>query len=392
MSVKRGRNFFMNPGPTNIPDRVLRAMDRPALDFAQPEFKAIAEECFAGLKRVFTTEQVMVVYAASGHGAWEAAVVNLCSAGDTVLVPETGHFSQSWSGMVRNYGINVETVPGDWRKGVDPAAVEEKLKADPDHKIRAVLQVHNETSTGVAHPIAGVRKAIDAAKHPALYLVDTISSLGSFDFRMDDWGVDVAVGGSQKGLMLPPGMCFTGVSRKALRASQSATLPREYWSWSRMLDGERQTRFAGTAPVHHIFGLQESLKMIDEEGLDGIFARHARLGAATRACVKKWSEGGGPELYCTNPDTVSNSVTAVWMPEGHDANELRKVVDGRFNVSLGGGLSKLNGRVFRIGHMGDLNEPMLMGALSAIEMGLAIAKVPHGKGGAAAAMDCLQAA
>ncbi|MGE0725559.1 MAG: alanine--glyoxylate aminotransferase family protein [Alphaproteobacteria bacterium] len=392
MSVARGRQFFMNPGPTNIPDRVLRSMNRAAMDFAQPEFKAIAEECFAGLKRVFKTEQVMVVYAASGHGAWEAAVVNLCSAGDTVLVPETGHFSQSWTTMVRNYGINVETVAGDWRKGVDPAAVEEALNADKDHKIRAVLQVHNETSTGVAHPVAAVRKAIDAAKHPALYLVDTISSLGSIDFRMDEWGVDVAVGGSQKGLMLPPGMCFTGVSRKALRASQSATLPREYWSWSRMLDGEKQARFAGTAPVHLIFGLQESLKMIEEEGLDAIFARHARLGEATRRCVKKWSEGGGPELFCTNPDVKSDSVTAVWLPEGHDANALRKVAADRFNVSLGGGLSKLNGRVFRIGHMGDLNEPMLLGALGSVEMALSVAKVPHGKGGVNAAMEYLQAA
>ncbi|MCC7272820.1 MAG: aminotransferase class V-fold PLP-dependent enzyme [Alphaproteobacteria bacterium] len=392
MPVKRGRMFFMNPGPTNIPDRVLRAMDRPALDFAQAEFKAIALECFAGLKRVFRTEQIMVVYAASGHGAWESALVNVCSPGDTVLVPETGHFSLSWSEMVRHYGVEIETVPGDWRKGVDPAAVEERLKADKDHKIRAVLQVHNETSTGVAHPVAAVRKAIDAAKHPALYLVDTISSLGSFDFRMDDWGVDVAVGGSQKGLMLPPGMCFTGISRKALAASQSATLPREYWNWRRMLDGERQVRFAGTAPVHHIFGLQESLKMIEEEGLDAIFARHARLGEATRRCVAAWSKGGGPELFCTNPELVSNSVTAIQVPDGHDANKLRDVCLERFNVSLGGGLNRLNGKVFRIGHMGDLNEPMLMGALSAVEMGFGVAGIPHGAGGVNAAMEYLKAA
>ncbi|MGE0716995.1 MAG: alanine--glyoxylate aminotransferase family protein [Alphaproteobacteria bacterium] len=392
MSVKRGRMFFMNPGPTNIPDRVLRAMDRPALDFAQKEFRAIAEECFAGLKRVVKTEQIMLVYAASGHGAWESAVVNICSPGDVVLVPETGHFSLSWSEMVRHYDIQVETVPGDWRKGVDPAAVEERLKADKDHKIRAVLQVHNETSTGVAHPVAAVRKAIDAAGHPALYLVDTISSLGSFDFRMDDWGVDVAVGGSQKGLMLPPGMCFTGISRKALAASQSATLPREYWNWRRMLDGERQARFAGTAPIHHIFGLAEALKMIEEEGLDAIFARHARLGEATRRCVGRWSEGGGPELFCTNPELVSNSVTAVQLPEGHDANKLREICLDRFNVSLGGGLNRLNGKVFRIGHMGDLNEPMLLGALTAVEMGLGAAGIPHGAGGVNAAMDYLKAA
>ncbi len=392
MPVQRGRMFFMNPGPTNIPDRVLRAMNRAALDFAQPEFKAIAEECFAGLKKVFKTEQIMIVYAASGHGAWESAVVNVCSPGDVVLVPETGHFSASWTQMAEHYGIVVETVAADWRRGIDPAAVEARLRADADHRIRAVLQVHNETSTGVAHPVAAVRKAIDAAKHPALFLVDTISSLGSFDFRMDEWGVDVAVGGSQKGLMLPPGMCFTGVSRKALAASQSATLPREYWNWRRMLDGERQARFAGTAPVHLMFGLQESLKMIEEEGLDQIFARHARLGQATRACVAAWSQGGGPELFCTNPDLVSNSVTAIQLPDGHDANKVRAVCADRFNVSLGGGLSRLNGKVFRIGHMGDLNEPMLMGALTSIEMALDLAGVPHGKGGVAAAMESLKAA
>lgn len=392
MPVQRGRMFFMNPGPTNIPDRVLRAMHRPALDFAQKEFKAIYEECAIGLKKVFKTEQIMLTYAASGHGAWESAVVNLCSPGDVVLVPETGHFSASWTQMAAHYGLVVETVPFDWRTGVDAAKVEERLRADSDHRIRAVLQVHNETSTGVAHPIAAIRKAIDAAGHPALFLVDTISSLGSFDFRMDEWGVDVAVGGSQKGLMLPPGMCFTGISRKALAASQSATLPREYWDWRRMLDGERQTRFAGTAPVHLIFGLQESLRMIEEETLDGVFARHARLGAATRACVAAWSEGGGPELFCTNPDLVSNSVTAVQVPEGSDANRLREVCGERFNVSLGGGLSRLNGRVFRIGHMGDLNEPMLMGALTAVEMGLDLAGIPHGKGGVAAAMQSLKSA
>jgi len=392
MSVKRGRMFFQNPGPTNIPDRLLRAMARPALDFANDEFRVIAAECQAGLKKVVKTEQIMLIYAASGHGAWEAAVVNTCSPGDVVLVPETGHFSVSWADMATRHGLVVQTVPGDWRRGIDPARVEAALSADTDHRIRAVMQVHNETSTGVAHPIQAVRDAIDRAGHPALYLVDTISSLGSIDFRMDEWKIDVAVGGSQKGLMLPPGLCFTGVSRKALAASQSATLPRTYWAWNRMLDGERQARYAGTAPVHLMFGLQESLKMIEEEGLDQIFARHHRLGEATRRCIAAWSERGGPELFCTNPDVVSDSVSAIQVPDGHDANAVRKEALDRFNVSLGGGLNRLNGKVFRIGHMGDLNEPMLLGALASVEMTFARLGIPHGKGGVDAAMEYLQAA
>lgn len=386
MAVLRGRQFFQNPGPTNIPDRVLRAMDRAALDFMQKEFKAIIGECLEGLKYVFRTEQTIVVYNASGHGAWEAALVNILSPGDRVLVLESGYFSLNWGAMAQAHGVEVEVLPFDWRAGIDPAAVEARLAEDRARDIKAVMVVHNETSTGVANRIAEIRRAIDAAGHPALFLVDTISSLGSFDFRMDEWQVDVAVGGSQKGLMLPPGMAFTGVSAKALRATQSARCARSYWDWRQMLTDGRQTSFSGTAGVHLFYGLQESLRMIREEGLEAIFARHHRLAEATRRAVRVWSEGGGPEIYPTDKRVESDSLTAVLMPEGHDAEAVRRIALERFNVSLGGGLGKLGGRVFRIGHMGDLNEPMILGALGVVEMALGLAGVPHGRGGVQAAM------
>lgn len=384
----RGRQFFQNPGPTNIPDRVLRAMDRAAIDFMGAEFGAIEMECFASLKRLFKTRETMFVYAASGHGAWEAAMVNICSPGDKVLLPETGYFSASWGAMATALGVIPEILPGDRRKGVDPAAVEARLKADTAREIKAVLLVHNETSTGVAHPCAEVRQAIDRAGHPALFLVDVISSLGSFDFRMDEWRVDVTVGGGQKGLMLPPGISFTGVSPKALAATQSALLPRCYWDW-RAMQARQPQKFPGTAPVHMIYGLQEALRLIEEEGLDQVFARHHRLAEATRRAVQAWGEGRGPELYATDPRRRSDSVTAILLPAGHDAEAVRSTALSRFNVSLGGGLGDLKGRVFRIGHMGDLNEPMLLGAVAAVEMAFDICKVPHGKGGVDAAMAYL---
>ena len=388
MTVLRGRQFFQNPGPTNIPDRVLGAMNRPAIDFMGKEFAGIAEFCFAGLKRVFQTEQTMFVYASNGHGAWEAAVVNLFSPGDKVLVLETGRFSIAWGEMAQAYGLDVETLKFDWRTGVEPDKVEARLRQDTARDIRGVLLVHNETATGMAHPVAEVRKAIDRAGHPALYLADTISSLGSIDFRMDEWKVDVAVGGSQKGLMLPIGMGFTGVSRKALDATQSARLPRAYFDWRLML-GRQPQKFPGTAPVHHFYGLAEAIRMLDEEGLPQVFARHARLGEATRCAVRAWGEGGHLELYCKNPALVSNSVTAVLMPAGRDAEKVRQAALDRYNVSLGGGLDDLKGKVFRIGHMGDLNEPMLLGALAAVEMSFKAAAFPHNKGGVDAAMEFL---
>jgi alanine-glyoxylate transaminase/serine-glyoxylate transaminase/serine-pyruvate transaminase len=391
MAVTRGRQFFNNPGPTNIPDRVLRAMDRPALDFMGAEFRAIAEECYAGLRHIFGTEQAMIVYAANGHGAWEAAICNVFSPGDRVLVLDSGWFTRSWAKLCEELGLVVDLLEGDWRLGVDPAAVETRLREDKSHAIKGVLLVHNETSTGVANRCAEVRRAIDAARHPALFLVDVISSLGSIDFRMDEWQVDVVVGGSQKGLMLPPGMGFTGASARALKACEQATQRRIYWDWRKLVTGNRQTSFNGTAPVHLFYGLQEAVRMIAEEGLEALFARHHRLAEATRRALRVWRQNDGPELYAADSRVESDSVSAVLVPEGHDAEKVRQIALDRFNVSLGGGLGDLGGKVFRIGHMGDLNEPMIIGALAAVEMALGLAGIPHGKGGVDAAMAYLAA-
>ena len=386
-----GMHFFMNTGPTNIPDRILRAMDRGAIDFTGAEFKAITDECFAGLKRIFKTEQKILAYAATGHGAWEAALVNLFSPGDKLLIVESGYFSLNWGMRGEAFGLEVETLPNDWRRPLDPAKLEARLRDDKAHEIKAVLAVHCETSTGVITPIASFRKAIDAARHPALFLVDTISSLASIDFRTDEWGVDVVVAGSQKGLMLPTGMSFTAVSEKALAAAALAKLPRVYWDWKRLLglDVNFQGYWNGTAPVHFFYGLREALRMLDEEGLDQVFARHHRLAEATRRAVRAWRSNDGPEVYASEPGAQSNTVTSVLVPEGSDADRVRQTALERFNVSLGGGLDRLKGRVFRIGHLGDLNEPMLLGTLAAVEMALDLTGVPHGKGGVNAAMEYL---
>ncbi|HEX3882514.1 MAG TPA: aminotransferase class V-fold PLP-dependent enzyme [Stellaceae bacterium] len=390
MANTSGRHFFMNPGPTNIPDRILRAMNRATMDFNSAEFKAISDECFAGLQGVFKTTQPILGYAATGHGAWEAALVNLFSPGDRVLVTETGYFSMNWGLRAEAFGLKVETLENDWRRPVDPAKLEARLGDDKGHEIKAVLAVHNETSTGVAHPIAAMRQAIDAARHPALFCVDTISSLGSFDFRMDEWGVDVTVVGSQKGLMLPTGMAFTGVSAKAIAACALAKLPRVYWDWQRLLgQAAGQGYWNGTVPVHFFYGLQEALKLLEEEGLDNVFARHHRLAEATRRAVRTWRQNDGPEIFSTDPGAQSDTVTAVLMPEGFDADKLRAIALDRFNVSLGGGLGPLRGRLFRIGHLGDLNEPTVLGSLATVEMALDLAGVPHGKGGTQAAADYL---
>ena len=390
--MAHGRHFFMNPGPTNIPDRILRAMDRGTLDFTGAEFKAISDECFAGLKRVFKTEQTILGYAASGHGAWEAALVNLFSPGDKVLIVESGYFSLNWGLRAEAFGLEVETLANDWRRAIDPAKLEARLRDDRAHQIKAVLAVHNETSTGVAHPVAAMRRAIDAARHPALFLVDTISSLASFDFRMDEWGVDVVVAGSQKGLMLPTGMAFTGVSAKALAACAEAKLPRVYWDWRRLLgQGAQQGYWNGTVPVHFFYGLQEALRLLEEEGLDNVFARHHRLAEATRRAVRVWRRNDGPEIFAVDPGAQSDTVTAVLVPDGYDADAMRQLCLDKFNVSLGGGLGPLKGRLFRIGHLGDLNEPMVLGAIAAVEMALDLAGVPHGQGGVMAAMEYLSA-
>ncbi len=385
----RGRLFFANPGPTNIPDSIQHAVAHPSIDFHAADFMDVYATCVAGMKRVLKTSQDVIFYTGSGHAAWEASLVNLFSPGDLLLVPETGFFSQSWGGMARDLGLRTQTVPADWRQGVDVAAVRAALEADTAQAIKAVCVVHNETATGVVLNPAAIRAALDAACHPALLLVDTISSLGCMDFRFDEWGVDCAVGGSQKGLMLPTGLSFTGVSGGALAAHARSTLPKSYLHWSNMLSRPHRS-FIGTVPTSLFYGLRESLRLLlDDEGLEQVFLRHARLGEAVRCCVQRWSGNDGPQLFCTNPQRASDSVTAVLMPEGHDAEAVRRTALERFNVSLGGGLGSLAGRVFRIGHLGDLNEPMILGTLAAVEMALTVNAVPHGAGGVHAAMGAL---
>jgi alanine-glyoxylate transaminase/serine-glyoxylate transaminase/serine-pyruvate transaminase len=383
-----GRLFFANPGPTNIPESILHAVSQHAVDFHDDEFLKLYNACWEGVMRVLQTRQHLFMYTASGHGAWEASLANLFSPGDTLLIPETGNFSEGWGRMAASFGLAVQTVPCDWRRGVDMGAIRDALAADTAHAIKAVCAVHNETSTGMFLPIDQVRAAMDAAKHPALLLVDTISSLGSLDFRMDEWGVDCAVGGSQKGLMLPTGMSFTGVSDKAMAASQTSTLPKHYFNWQ-VMAARQQRSFIGTVPVNLFFGLKESIRLLEEEGLGEVFARHARLAEAVRRCVRHWSGNNGPQLFCLNPGRESNSVTTVLMPEGCDAEAIRRTTRGRYNVSLGAGLSRLAGRAFRIGHLGDLNEPMILGTLAAVEMALKVNGVPHAAGGVGAAMEYL---
>ncbi len=384
----RGRHFFANPGPTNIPDSVLRAIDRPSIDFHDPDFREVYDACFEGVKRVLRTEHRLFMYTGSGHGAWEASLTNLLSPGDTILILESGYFSDEWAKMAKALKVEVRMVTADWRHGVDIAAVKAALAEDAAHAIKAVCVVHNETATGMFIPIPEVRAAIDDARHPALLLVDTISSLGSLDFRMDEWKIDTVVGGSQKGLMLPTGMSFTAVSPKGMEAHAKAKLGRYYFDWTVMM-GRNPQSFVGTIPVNFFYGLKESLRLLEEEGLPSVFARHHRLGEAVRRAVQVWAGNNGPQLFCTNPGRYSDSVTAVLMPEGYDAEDIRRVTRQRFNVSLGGGLGKLGGKVFRIGHLGDLNEPMVLGALSAVEMALRVNNVPHGRGGVDAAMDYL---
>lgn len=384
----RGRQFFANPGPTNIPESVLRAIDRAAVDFMDAEFlETTYHPARAGLKRVLGTEAELFMYTASGHGAWEASLANLLSPGDTVLIPESGFFSDQWARMASRLGLKLQKLDADWRRGVDAAAIEATLKADTGHAIKAVCIVHNETSTGVTLPLPDIRAAIDAAKHPALFLADTISSLACMPFEMDAWGIDCAVGGSQKGLMLPTGFAFTGASAKAMAAHKVAKLPRFYLDWTIMM-GRGLRSFVGTVPVALFYGLQESIRLLEEEGKEGVYARHARLAEGVRRCVQTWAGANdGPQFFCTDPARRSNSVTAVLMPDGKNAEEVRSIARQKFNVSLGGGLGKLDGKLFRIGHMGDLNEPMVLGTLASVEMALKIAGVPHAKGGVDAAME-----
>ncbi len=387
MPVKRGRHFLQIPGPTNLPDRVLRAIDAPIIDHRGPDFALLTGEILDGLKRIFKTSGDVVIYPSSGTGAWEAALVNTLSPGDKVMMFETGHFATLWFQVATRLGLQVDFVPGDWRHGVDPAMVESRLAEDRKHEIKAVTIVHNETSTGVVSDIAGARKALDQAGHPALLMVDTISSLASMDYRHDEWGVDVAVGGSQKGLMLPPGLSFNAISDKAHTVSKSATMPKSYWNWHDIIAANQSGFFPYSPATNLLYGLREAIHMLEEEGLEQVFARHDRLAEATRRAVHAW----GLELLCLNPAEYSSGLTPILMPEGHSADKLREVILQRFNMSLGTGLGKVKDRVFRIGHLGDFNELMLAGALSGVEMGLAAAGVPHTKGGITAALDYLAA-
>jgi len=368
-----------------VPGRILRAIERPTIDHRGPDFGVLCQGILADLRTVFQTEQPVIVFPASGTGAWEAALVNTLSPGDRVLMAETGHFATLWRRLAERLALTVDFLPGDWRRGVDPAAIEARLAEDSGRRIKAVCIVHNETSTGVASRVGEVRAAIDRAGHPALFMVDTISSLASIDYRHDDWGVDVTVAGSQKGLMLPPGLSFNAVSEKALKASGEARLTRSYWAWDEMLATNDKGFFPYTPATNLLFGLREALDMLLDEGLDQVFARHARHGEATRRAVAAW----GLETLCQDPREHSNSLTAVLMPDGHDADAFRAAVLERFDMSLGNGLGKVQGRVFRIGHLGDFNDLMLAGSLSGVEMGLGLAGVPHETGGVQAALDYL---
>ena len=388
MAHRSGRHFLQIPGPTNVPERILRAIDSATIDHRGPAFASMTREILKGLKPIFKTAGPVVVFPASGTGAWEAALVNALSAGDRVLMYETGQFAVLWRGLAERLGFEVDFLPGDWRRGADPDAIEERLAGDAGRRIKAVCVVHNETSTGVTSRIADVRRAIDRADHPALFMVDTISSLASIDYRHDAWGVDVTVAGSQKGLMLPPGLSFNALSDKALEASKAATSPKSYWGWEGMLEANKTGFFPYTPATNLLYGLRESISMLEDEGLDTVFARHARLGEATRRAVAAW----GLETCAIDPREYSNSLTAVMMPDGHDADAFRRVVLERFDMSLGNGLGKMAGRLFRIGHLGDFNDLMLAGTLAGIEMGFGLAAVPHEKGGVDAAMDYLAGA
>ena len=381
-----GRHFLQIPGPTNVPDRVLRAMDYPTIDHRGPQFAEIGTKCLAGMKTIFKTDSHVVIYPASGTGAWESALVNTLHEGDLVLMVETGHFASLWHKMASRLGLETEFLATDWRRGVDPQQVEDRLRADTENKIKAVCIVHNETSTGSASRVNEVRLAMNKAGHDALLLADTISSLGSIDFRHDEWGVDVTVAGSQKGLMLPPGLSFNAVSEKALAIASKGGMRRSYWDWEEQIAANKDGAFPFTPATNLLYGLAEAIDMLHEEGLDNVFKRHDRHAAATRKAVQAW----GLEVLCQEPKDYSSALTAVLLPDGHNADAFRAGVLQNFNMSLGNGLAKLAGKVFRIGHLGDFNDLMLLGTLSGVEMGLSLANIPHQKGGVDAAMNVLK--
>jgi alanine-glyoxylate transaminase/serine-glyoxylate transaminase/serine-pyruvate transaminase len=378
-----GRHLLHIPGPSPLPDRVLRAMDTPIIDHRGPEFAKLAKRCLEGIKTIFKTTNPVIIYTATGTGAWEAALVNTLNPGDKVLFVETGQFGSLWKKLADRIGLVTEMIATDWRTGVDAAAVEAKLKEDKAKEIKAVCFLHNETSTGCLSPVAAVRKAIDNAKHPALLMVDTISSLASADYRHDEWGVDVTVGGSQKGLMLPPGMSFNAISDKALAANKNAKMPKSFFAWDEMLNMNKQGFFPYTPATQMLQGLAVSIDMLHEEGLDNVFARHERLAEGTRRAVKAW----GLETICRDPKYYSPTITAILLPEGYDADAFRALALDSFNISYGASFGRFAGKMFRIGHLGDINEPAMIAALGATEMAMSLAGVPYKKGGVQAAMD-----
>jgi alanine-glyoxylate transaminase / serine-glyoxylate transaminase / serine-pyruvate transaminase len=380
-----GRHFLQIPGPTQLPDRVLRAMDTPIIDHRGPEFAALTKRCLEGVKTVFKTASPVIIYTATGTGAWEAALINTLNAGDRVLMVETGQFGTLWKRMAENIGLKPEFISTDWRVGADPQAIEDALRKDTKKEIKAVCVLHNETSTGCLSPVDQIRKAIDAAGHPALYMVDTISSLASADYRHDEWGVDVTVGGAQKGLMMPPGMSFNAISEKALAASKTSKLPKSFWAWEDMLTMNKIGFFPYTPATQMLHGLAEGIDMLHEEGLDNVFARHDRLAEATRRAVRAW----GLEIMCRDAKYYSPTITAVMLPAGHDADAFRKAALETFNISYGASFGPYAGKYFRIGHLGDVNEGMQIGALGITEMALGLAGIPHKKGGVQAAVDYL---
>ena len=380
-----GKHFLQLPGPSNVPDRILRAMDYPTIDHRGPDFPNLANACLDGMKTIFKTNSDVIIFPASGTGAWEAALVNTINEGDLVLMVETGHFATLWKKMADKLGINTEFLETDWRRGVEPEKLLDRLKKDAEGKIKAVCVVHNETSTGSTSRIKEVRNVMNLANHEALLMVDTISGLASMDYKHDDWGVDVTISGSQKGLMLPPGLSFNAISEKALLTSKKSGMQRSYWDWQEQIEANKSGSFPYTPATNLLYGLKEAINMLHEEGLDNVFKRHDRHAKATRAAVQGW----GLEVLCQEEMDYSNVLTAVKIPDGHNADELRKIILENYNMSLGNGLSKLAGKVFRIGHLGDFNDLMLMGTLTGIEMGLSIAGVPHQKGGAARASDFL---
>jgi alanine-glyoxylate transaminase/serine-glyoxylate transaminase/serine-pyruvate transaminase len=386
MAKHTGRHFLQIPGPTNVPDRVLRAIDMPTIDHRGPEFAELGLHVLEGCKTIFRTKNPVVIYPSSGTGAWEAAIVNALSPGDRVLMAETGHFASQWRALAERFKLDVDLLPGDWRRGASPEQIEAKLTEDRTHRIKAVMVVHNETSTGSTSRVADIRKAIDRAKHPALFMVDTISSLGSIAYEHDAWGVDVTVAGSQKGLMLPPGLSFNAVSDKALAAAKANTSNRSYWDWHEIIAANKGGSWPYTPATNMLYGLKEAIAMLHEEGLDNVFARHLRHAAAARAAVRGWDL----EILCQEPREHSPILTAVMMPDGHDADRFRQVTLEHFDMSLGAGLSKLKGKIFRIGHLGHFNDLMLIGTLAGCEMGLHLAGVPHRAGGVQAAMDVLK--